>query len=160
MEGKKSYNDAELDVLAAARLAVSMLSGPATHERRILLRLAMHVMFQMVFSPSYFSLSLSLFPCLRVSVSLCLCSLCLCPLCLCPLCLCPLCLCPLCLCPLCLCPLLFSFLPFSFLLSPFSFLLSPFSFLLSPFSCLLSSFFFLLLFLLPFYSLNTLFRTY
>lgn len=53
MEGQKTYNDSQLDVLAAARLSVLMLSGPVTHERRILLRLAMHVMFQMV------SLSLS-----------------------------------------------------------------------------------------------------
>lgn len=48
MEGQKNYNDTQLDVLAAARLAVMMLSGPITNERRILLRLSMHVMFQMV----------------------------------------------------------------------------------------------------------------
>jgi WASH complex subunit 7 len=46
LETAKTYNDTQLDVLAAARLALSMLNGPATHERRILLRLAMHVIFQ------------------------------------------------------------------------------------------------------------------
>jgi WASH complex subunit 7 len=46
MEGQKTYTDTQLDILAAARLSVSMLSGPTTNERRILLRLAMHVMLQ------------------------------------------------------------------------------------------------------------------
>eukprot|EP01113_Clastostelium_recurvatum_P020853 TRINITY_DN2468_c0_g1_i2.p1 TRINITY_DN2468_c0_g1~~TRINITY_DN2468_c0_g1_i2.p1 ORF type:complete len:1156 (+),score=429.18 TRINITY_DN2468_c0_g1_i2:487-3468(+) len=47
LEGSRNFSDTQLDVLAAVRLAMTMLNGPATPERRLLLRLALHVVFQM-----------------------------------------------------------------------------------------------------------------
>lgn len=48
LESGKKYSDAKLDVLAAVTLALQMLHGSATRERKIILKLCMHVIFQIV----------------------------------------------------------------------------------------------------------------
>ena len=48
LQQSNSYSEQRLDLLAAANLAMQMLNGCATPERRLLLRLSMHILFQMV----------------------------------------------------------------------------------------------------------------
>ena len=59
LEQGKSYSESKLDVLAAANLALKMLDGPSTKERRLVLKLALHMIFQMVFKPFYQHIFLS-----------------------------------------------------------------------------------------------------
>lgn len=49
LESGKKYTDAKLDVLAAVNLAISMLSGTPTKERRLIIKLATQVIFQVDF---------------------------------------------------------------------------------------------------------------
>jgi len=47
LEKTNKYSDQRLDVLAASNLAMQMLNGCATADRRLILRLSMHIIFQM-----------------------------------------------------------------------------------------------------------------
>eukprot|EP01094_Clydonella_sp_ATCC50884_P012957 TRINITY_DN2324_c0_g1_i2.p1 TRINITY_DN2324_c0_g1~~TRINITY_DN2324_c0_g1_i2.p1 ORF type:complete len:1145 (+),score=548.34 TRINITY_DN2324_c0_g1_i2:58-3435(+) len=47
LQSTTSYSEQRLDLLAAANLAMQMLNGCATPARRLLLRLSMHILFQM-----------------------------------------------------------------------------------------------------------------
>jgi len=47
LQGNQKFTEAKLDVLASVILAMQMLNSTATKERRLLLRLAMHIAFQM-----------------------------------------------------------------------------------------------------------------
>eukprot|EP01104_Vermistella_antarctica_P012640 TRINITY_DN3700_c0_g2_i4.p1 TRINITY_DN3700_c0_g2~~TRINITY_DN3700_c0_g2_i4.p1 ORF type:complete len:921 (-),score=299.85 TRINITY_DN3700_c0_g2_i4:108-2870(-) len=47
LEKDKKYSEQKLDVLAAVKLCLQILNGCATKDRRLLLRIAMHVIFQM-----------------------------------------------------------------------------------------------------------------
>eukprot|EP01114_Cavostelium_apophysatum_P015887 TRINITY_DN4419_c1_g1_i1.p1 TRINITY_DN4419_c1_g1~~TRINITY_DN4419_c1_g1_i1.p1 ORF type:complete len:1166 (-),score=413.58 TRINITY_DN4419_c1_g1_i1:31-3102(-) len=49
LESGKKYSDGKLDVLAAVNLAMQMLHGCATKERRLLLKISTQVIFQMDF---------------------------------------------------------------------------------------------------------------
>jgi len=45
LEQGKQYSESKLDVLAAVNLALKMLDGPSTRERRLILKLAIHMIF-------------------------------------------------------------------------------------------------------------------
>ena len=48
LESTNKFSHQRLDTLAAATLAMQMLSGCATPDRRLILRLSMNVLFQLV----------------------------------------------------------------------------------------------------------------
>jgi WASH complex subunit 7 len=56
LESATKYTAQRLDTLAAATLAMQMLNGSATPDRRLLLHLSMNVLFQMVIFQYFFFL--------------------------------------------------------------------------------------------------------
>lgn len=54
LESNNKFSDQKLDTHAAATLAMQMLNGCASYDRRLILRLAMNVLFQLVIFLFYF----------------------------------------------------------------------------------------------------------